>query len=152
MFEQKLQDLIDRDAIGRLLDRYALAFDLRNFSAALPSLFAKDCAVELPPGSHRGLAGLGSFHAAVMAPFARTQHVFANYIIDVAGNQARFRASTLITHVGKDDAGAEDELFVVGGTLEGDVIRKAGVWLISRAKLEPIWRHGEGLGPDMQIS
>ena len=151
MGQHLLQTLVDRGAVGSLLDRYACVFDERNFSEVLPALFSFDCVVDLPPGTHQGVSGLDKFHADVMARFAGTQHVFTNYIIDLDGDHASFRANAHVTHVELDDQDVEGGLFVVGAVVTGSAVRTDGRWLIRSVCLEPTWRQGGGPGPDMHV-
>jgi hypothetical protein len=148
-----LLELLNRSAIALLLDRYAQALDDRCFEKPLKTLFSNDCLVELPPGAHRGLDNLDLFHCAVMAPFRQTQHIFTNYVINIARKKATFRANMHAIHVCSDaDSGEENGLFIAGGLLTGTSILSCDGWRISRIALQPIWRHGKGPGPDMQLS
>ncbi|MHC1481500.1 nuclear transport factor 2 family protein [Frateuria aurantia] len=147
-----MEELLIRDAIESLLNRYAQAFDDRSFDMTLGALFTNDCLVDLPPGVHRGITGLEQFHAAVMAPFERTQHVFTNYIIGLNGDKATFRANAHVTHlITCGDNPEVSELFLVGGVLTGSAVMLSNRWRISTVTLVPIWRNGEGPGPDMKV-
>lgn len=142
----EIQLVSDRMAIAQGLDQYALLFDERNFAEKLPDLFLDDASVSLPPGDedHRGMAGLAAYHERTMAPFGPTHHVFANYLINLQGDRASFRANTLVTHViqGSNQA-AESHLFIAGGVLTGTALRVGNTWKFSRVKLDPVWRQGE---------
>lgn len=151
MNQKDILEIMDRSAIGSLLDSYAQIIDERRFEALIESIFTNECLVELPPGVHRGISGLDAFHAAVMAPFTHTQHVFANYSIVVNGEQATFRANTHVTHM-EADCREGNGLFVAGGVLTGTATLSGDEWRLSSVTLEPIWRIGEGPGPDMRVS
>ncbi|WP_424217312.1 nuclear transport factor 2 family protein (plasmid) [Streptomyces sp. BI20] len=146
-----VQGLLDRAEIGGLLDRYARVFDVRDFGAVVPTLFTADCAVNLPPGTHEGVEGLDAFLAAVMAPFDRTQHVFTNYIVGVRGGRADYRANARITHLMSATGSRVDEVFTVGAVITGTATRTAEGWRLSTTTLDPVWREGEGPGPDMRV-
>lgn len=149
--QRDVLELVDRSAIGLLLDLYAQIIDERRFEALLESIFTIDCLVELPPGVHRGVLGLCAFHANVMAPFTQTQHVFANYAIAVNGAQATFRANAHVTHV-EANSYEGSGLFIAGGVLTGTAVLSEDGWKLSSVKLEPVWRDGEGPGPNMRVS
>jgi hypothetical protein len=133
-------------AIAERIDQYALLFDKRNFTEKLPDLFVDDASVNLPPGDedHDGIVGLDAYHERTMVPFGPTHHVFANYLIDVQGNTAAFRANTLVTHV-IPESGQEgaSHLFIAGGVLTGTAMRTGNIWKFSQIKLDPVWRQGE---------
>ncbi|MCU1648093.1 MAG: hypothetical protein JWN03_8368 [Nocardia sp.] len=147
----EIQRLADRIAISELLDRYAELFDDRTFTATLPTLFTEDANVELPPGDHHGIEGMDAFHADVMSPFGATQHIFTNYLIDLADNRADFRAKTLVTHhvpPSSPKSGDAHDFFVAGGLLTGAVTRTPDGWRFRQVLLDVIWRQGDfGPGP-----
>lgn len=152
MDEKTLQKWVTHSEIVRLLNCYAQTLDERSFKVVLPTLFSTNCTIELPPGTHHGLDGLDVFHAAVMAPFARTQHVLSNFLTDAHDDQTSFRANALITHVELDHQGVEkDGLFVVGAILTGTAAVEEGGWRIQTLALNPFWRSGDGPGPDVQV-
>ncbi|GAB2550859.1 nuclear transport factor 2 family protein [Nocardia heshunensis] len=141
---------IDHAEITELINRYAKLFDERKFTATLPALFTEDAYVELPPGDHRGLAGLDQFHEQVMTPFGSTQHIMTNVLTEIDGAQAVFRANTHVTHVVLPPPGtspdAADNLFVAGGILSGTTVRTAAGWQFQNVVLDVVWRAGD-FGP-----
>jgi hypothetical protein len=150
-----IQRWIDHAEIAELILRYAKLFDERNFEVTLPALFSEDAHVELPPGDHRGLTGMGAFHDDVMAPFGATQHIFTNILTDVDSDRASFRCNTSVTHVvlptSDSTSAGSDNLFVAGGVLSGTTIRTSAGWRFRRVNLEVIWRTGDfGSGPNAE--
>ena len=143
-----LQQVIDRIAITELLDRYAKLFDDRTFTTTSPMLFTKDAHVVLPPGDHEGLDGMDAFFECTLAPFGRTQHIFANYIIDITNDDAVIRANGHVTHVlpRADPTDEKDKLFVVGLVVTGTVIRTSDGWRFKQVALDVVWRQGD-FGP-----
>ena len=115
---------------------------------ALPGLVTDDARIELPPGDHLGIEGMDGFHAQTMSVFGSTQHIFANHLIDLDGDRARFRANAHITHVLPPSGSAEgaDKLFVVGAVLTGEAVRTPGGWRIREVVLDAVWRQGD-FGP-----
>ncbi|QLS59454.1 nuclear transport factor 2 family protein [Klebsiella variicola] len=152
MLQSEVQEMVNRCAIQSLLHRYAQALDDRSFTMSLKNIFTSDCVVDLPPGMHQGFTDLDKFHATVMAPFANTQHLITNHIIEISGDKASFRANTHVTHlIASEGDNHDSRLFVVGGVITGVAVLMLHNWMIQNITLVPIWRQGEGPGPDMKV-
>lgn len=137
--------LADRTEIIELFDRFARDLDHRAFEAeAAPddwarSLFTEDVTLAFPVGSHAGIDGVTALHRAALAPFARTQHLHTNYLIDLAGDRADVEFQLLATHVYADPA---EPPFQVGDRYTGEVVRTAAGWRIRRLALDVVWTRG----------
>lgn len=167
----EVQRLIDTNKIEELINRYAKAFDERNFAETMPVIFLNDAHVVLPPGEHRGMHGLADFHHSVMTPFGATQHIFTNILVGLSENTSSFRANTYVTHVIRhhevppsSDSEANqslpqnerettirtaegEALFIAGGVLHGTSVRTLEGWKMENVTLDVIWRYGDFGGP-----
>ncbi|MDG2003250.1 MAG: nuclear transport factor 2 family protein [Novosphingobium sp.] len=100
----------DREAIQELTAIYAGAIDRKDY-AAIPGCFALNSAV-IYAGYSEELIG----HAAIvdhmrlaLDPLDVTQHMFANFVIDIDGDTATMACDILAQHV------RDGETYMAGG-------------------------------------
>jgi SnoaL-like domain len=134
--------LVDRTEVQELLSEYLRAFEERRLDEAWArSIFTDDVEVEFPPGAHRGIDGIVTFHRPLMDLWDRTLHATSDHAIDVDGDHANLRAKLLATHVHRsDDPG---ELFHIGGRVDGEARRTEGGWRLRRVRLDLTWTQGD---------
>jgi hypothetical protein len=137
--ERTLRELVDRDDIGRLISGLGAVLDERRLED-LASIVADDVVAELPFGTVNGVDGMREAAAANLEPYARTQHVLTNYLIDLDGDAAIATANLIAVHVlAADDPSTH---FDVGGAYRFEAIRSLDGWRLSRVHLRPIWVAG----------
>jgi hypothetical protein len=135
----------DRDAIIEAMVRYGRAVDTRDY-ALLETCFTEDAVIRYSPtfgDEVSGRAGLELYLLNALTPLDATQHLFANFEVEVAatGAHGRFRCGVQAQHVRSNLPGGH--LFTVGGRYENDAIRgQDGVWRINLLEFEPTWTGG----------
>lgn len=139
-----LQRLADRAAIVEAVDSVALLADLRDWDR-LQALFADEVlvdytslrggepqrvsAAELVAGWRERLGGLDA-----------TQHVVANHLVEVAGDEATCRAHVLATHHLANRTGGP--IWHLGGHYRYRLARRSGRWEITGTTLTVLWATG----------
>ncbi len=148
--ERQVRVLTDRAEITGLIDGYLLSLDGGRFDEAWARRhFTPDVRFTSPVGSHDGIEGLAEHEQATLDKFERTQHMGANYLIDLDGDRAAVRWNALMTHVHLaatqqsrgETPGAH---FDVGGTFTGEAVRTPAGWRLRRLDVQAIWTTGRG--------
>jgi hypothetical protein len=134
----------DRDEIIELTSNLGLLVDARDWTAA-EALFADSVDLDytsLQGGEPQRLAP-SDIVGTWKENFARlqsTQHLIANHVVALTGEQAHVAANVTATHVASDATG--DSHWVVGGRYDL-VVRRSGVgWRIAALKLTVAWATG----------
>ncbi|MFF7988692.1 nuclear transport factor 2 family protein [Kitasatospora xanthocidica] len=153
--EQRVQVLTDRAEITGLIDGYLISLDTvprdggRFDDAWARRYFTPDVRITSPVGEHEGIDGLAESEQLTMGKFERTQHVGANYLIDLDGDRAAVRWNALMTHVhlastqqarGEEPGGHFD----VGGTFTGEAVRTSDGWRLRSLEVRAVWTNGRG--------
>ncbi len=142
---QALSTLADERAVERVLADFAAALDERDWDS-FAALFEPEVEVENPyffgPGPQRHAARAYADAArTVLGGLDATQHLIANPRVDVAGEEARARASMTARHFLANDRGAPS--FDMGGAYDMRLRRGADhAWRIARLALKVRWREG----------
>src|SRR5439155_10259174 len=121
--DKTLRALADRAEITDLMDRYLLSLAERTFDESWArSMFTEDVRSETPVGNQEGREQVMAGTRVAIERFERTQHVGANYVIDLDGDRATVRANAIMTDL--NPAGrAPGTRFVVGGTVDSQLAR-----------------------------
>lgn len=129
-----MQTLLDREALRELAARYARAVDRRDF-ALLRALY-HDAAVH-DHGS-MFLGGPDAFVTWLEASMGDmvTQHIVANTLFDIAGDEAEGEIYTVNYHV--MDGGRD---YIAGGRYLDRYVRHEGRWLFMARKRVIDWTH-----------
>lgn len=153
--EQRVRALTDRADLTGLIDGYLLSLDTvphgggRFDEAWARRYFTPDVRITSPVGQHEGIDGLAESEQATLGKFERTQHVGANYMIDLDGDRATVRWNALMTHVhlastqrarGEEPGGHFD----VGGTFTGEAVRTPDGWRLRSLDVRAVWTNGKG--------
>ncbi len=143
--EAKLvNELIEKDAIITVRNKFALALDTKDWSL-LSSLFAVEIDTDysawgLPPKKmHRDeLVGLlsHSFRRTEMA----TQHIYANFLIDLKTDKAQCISNFIGQHYIKDFQGGEE--FYLRAQYTDQLIKSNDGWKITGIKLRIFYTTG----------
>lgn len=138
----QLRALTDRAEITGLIDRFFRALDERDLDLSWGrSIFTEDAQVAFPIGEHRGLDAVVAALVAGMGRFGPTQHLGANYLIDLDGDRAAVRWNATQTHL-PPGATPYDEPFVSGGYYDGEVVRTEDGWRFRRQTYHLVWLSG----------
>lgn len=143
-----VRGLADRAELGDLVNRYLLALDDGAFTDSLAaSVFSADVALDFPPGSHRGLAGVVEFNRGFMGHWIRTHHHASNYAIELAGDAATiaWNVTAVHMHPGSPPPPQPGKLFHLGGRFDGTAVRTTAGWRLNRLALRVIWTDGPGI-------
>lgn len=138
-----LDALLDRAAIGDLIDQYSFTLDAGEFDDNwAAALFAEDIALDFPVGRFTGRAGVAAFTAEFMGRWARTHHHAANYLVTLHGDRADVVWNMIATHVHPDPGEDAPEPFRLGGYFAGEAVRTPSGWRFTRLALRIVWRTG----------
>jgi uncharacterized protein (TIGR02246 family) len=133
--------MTDREAIQELMATYANGIDARDY-AAIADCFTEDATVEYRGHSHQlvGRAAIAALMEQQLGPLDATQHLFANFIIRVDGDAARFTCDIIAQHVRRGAPGGDT--YMAGGKYEVDARRTAEGWKIARVNAGTVWSDG----------
>ena len=137
----------DYELIRELTAHYAGAIDARDYDA-IAACFAPDAKV-VYAGYSEELTG----HEAIVAhmrrtldPLDATQHLFANFIIDIKGPAARMTCDILAQHL------QNGATFLAGGKYETRLVILRGHWKFSRIVARTVWSSGDrGMLPSLEL-
>jgi ketosteroid isomerase-like protein len=127
----------DYELIRELTARYAGAIDAKDYTA-IAACFTDDACV-IYAGYSDELQGieeiLGHMRRA-LEPIDVTQHLFANFIIDIEGDDAAMTCDILAQHL------HHGETFLAGGKYEVGLAREDGNWKFARISARTVWSVG----------
>lgn len=139
--EEKVQYLLDREAITECQYRYARGCDLQD-AELLASAFDETISVDYPTGTKLAdVPGLGMAQGIVgnfIENGITTQHYMNLYEIKIDGDTASALVYLRATHK-KVDA----DFWIVGGFYENSYVRTANGWKIKTVKLTTVYEEGE---------
>lgn len=137
-----LRDLVDRQAVAELVDRYFASVDdgtgLDGAWAA--TIFSEDVRIEHRGFTLEGLEDVVVGHRFVRGGWARTFHASTNLRVALDGDRARIDGRLQAIHVHREGGPAEP--YVIANAFDGDVVRTAGGWRIQRLAQHTIWSSG----------
>lgn len=141
-----LNELSDQFAVRRCLTSYALAIDRRDWGALGP-LVASEIEVDFsdfldqPPLTVSRDAFV-AYARDSLSGFAATQHLALNEVTEIAGDAASSRAMMVAQHLLRDEDGTE-EVLVLRGFYEVDLVRTPPAWQIARYAVKVTWVEGD---------
>lgn len=140
MSDDVLRTLLDRQAIGDTVIRYATGIDMRDWEA-YRSCFTDEVEIDFTSfgGGEPRVMRADDWVAGVRAGlsgFAATQHISANHVIDVAGDEATCVSYMQAQHFLPNDRG--DATLTLGGYYT----RTPDGWRIRRCRLTVTWTTG----------
>lgn len=137
--EDAIAELIDRSRITDLIYRLGAALDEKR-AADLPSIFVQDIQFNFADHAVSGIDAVIEQAGRISGEFHAIQHLFANILIDLEGDEAKVRANLIGTHVfAHDDTGRHWD---VGFVFRFRVVRRVEGWRIAEAAIQPIWSNG----------
>jgi hypothetical protein len=140
--EQELQELLDRDRILALTNRYFSTIDDATSLDAdwARSIFSEDVRVE-----HRGFTLEGIEDMAVGNRFVRegwdhTFHIATNAQIDLDGDCAHLRAQLLAIHLHPESTPPEP--YIIANVVDAEAVRTPQGWRFQTLNFRPVWSTG----------
>jgi ketosteroid isomerase-like protein len=144
--------LVQTVAITETINRYFAALDQKQFDVAtMCQIFADDAKIVRPNGAvTTGPQDIGNSHSHSLSRFQATQHLTSGFIITLKNDtSAEFRANLVAMHVwaeghGDPNAVPNDNYFLAGGVITGQVRLGASGWRITEIANHVSWRRGTG--------
>ncbi|MFI5040914.1 MAG: nuclear transport factor 2 family protein [Acidimicrobiales bacterium] len=141
--DEMVQELWDRDRIGRLARAYARGVDRRDW-ALVRSCFADEAVVEGTRSNGPIDAYLAELRPGVER-FASTMHVMANQLIDLDGDRGAMETYAVAFHWVATPAGtAHADNLVVGVRYHDEVVRRGDGWVITHRRVSGDWQVSGG--------
>ena len=144
MDESKVQFLLDRMEISDTVIRYATGIDIRNWEM-YRSCFTDE--VEVDFSSWMGDSPMtvsaekwADIVRKTVSGFESTQHISANHVISLNGDQATCVSYLQAQHFLPNDKG--DNALTLGGYYTNELVRTGGGWKIRKCKLKVTWATG----------
>lgn len=139
-----LQQIIDRNRIIDVVNRYATGLDRRDWKL-LRSIFTDEIDMEFSSVGIRA----GRYDAdrwvrnseVLFAGFGPTQHTLTNHALTIDGDAAHTTVYMQAEHFIVENAPA-DNRWTIGGWYEHDLTRRGDAWLIHRMALYMTWQTG----------
>ena len=139
--EEKVQYLLDREAITECQYRYARGCDLQD-AALLASAFDETISVDYPTGTKLDDVPGPGMAQGIVGNFIEnkitTQHYMNMYEIKVDGDTATGLVYLRATHK-KPDV----DFWILGGYYENSYVRTENGWKIKTVKLTTVYEEGE---------
>jgi 3-phenylpropionate/cinnamic acid dioxygenase small subunit len=135
--------LADREAIAEVLYRYGRALDGRRWEE-LRDVFTEDAVGEYSGRINRTFHGVEAIMGLVeraLGALEASQHVIANPVIEVDGDEARSRCYLHAQHYRPGERTGGSTL-VVGGVYHDRLVRTPAGWRIAHRRLEVTWMKG----------
>lgn len=143
--EDLLRLLLDEREILALAVAFGTALDRKDW-AAYAATFAEDGTFEIMGQQRVGRAAIAAGPARDLERFDRLQHLVANQIIDVDGDEARGQWYLFGIHV--PDAERPAQHADIGGCYRFHCRRTAEGWRFADVRLEVLWHAGLGFAVD----
>lgn len=127
----------DYELIRELTARYAGAIDAKDYTA-IAAFFTSDACVVYAGYSDelQGIEAILAHMRRALEPMDVTQHLFTNFIIDIAGDAAEMTCDILAQHL------HGGETFLAGGKYAVSLVRQASDWRFARISARTVWSIG----------
>jgi ketosteroid isomerase-like protein len=131
----------EREQIEELMAAYGAAVDAKDYDG-FTKCFTPDATVAYEGYSQHlsGHAGIVDFMRNALEPLDGTQHLFTNFVVELAGDTGRYSCGMLAQHWRKGAPGGET--YLIGGKYNADVRRSEGKWRIARLSFRSLWENG----------
>lgn len=144
--------LLHTAAITDVFHRYFAALDQKQFDVTtMRQIFADDATIVRPNGAvTTGPQEIGDSHSHSLGRFRVTQHLTSSLIISLNDDtSAELRSNLVAMHLwaeghGDPNVDPNDNYFLAGGVVTGNVILGASGWRIAQLANQVIWRRGTG--------
>ena len=139
--DPKLRELLDKQAITELLNRYGSALDDHDWER-LRSCFTPDAVADYDPNApnFEGYEAIEGLCRSMLGPLDASQHLIGNHEIEVDGDTARSRCYIRAQHVLSSCEGGQ--FLEVAGYYRDELARGPDGWRIHRRQMVVTWREG----------
>jgi hypothetical protein len=143
--EQQVQLLADRAAISDVLHRYATGLDMRDW-ALYRSIFTDEVDIDLSstgpgqPAERLPADELVERARVLFAGFDATQHLSANHVHDIRGDEATCTSYMRAEHFVITSEG--ENYYTMGGYYTNQLVRTAAGWKLRGVTLTVTWNRG----------
>ena len=136
-----LEFLLDHHEICRLLDRYGLALDDRDWPR-FASCFLPDAVAFYGPvlGRQDGYAAIEKTCRSALERLDSSQHMISNHEVVLDGDTARARCYLQAQHTKAGTPGGDN--FLIGGRYIDEIARTPEGWRVRRRELQILWQEG----------
>lgn len=127
----------DRDQVQELTAIYASAIDRKDYEG-IAGCFATDAVVSYAGYSKelKGHTAITDHMRLALDPMDVTQHLFANFIIDIDGDKAKLTCDILAQHL------RNGENYLAGGKYDVRLAKVGRSWKFSRISASTVWSSG----------
>jgi hypothetical protein len=141
--QRGLRELIDRQRVVALVDRYVTTLDEScSFDEEWArTLFTEDVRLEHEIAVLEGIEEVAAAHRMVMGRWDRTLHFSTNHCIEFDGEHARLTARLMAIHVHPGE-NPPDSL-IAANLLEADAVHTDEGWRFERFAPRTVWRTGQ---------
>jgi hypothetical protein len=141
--QQGLRDLIERQQVVDLVDRYVNTLDEPSTFDEdwARSLFTEDIRLEHEIAVLEGIAEVAAAHHMVMARWERTLHFSTNHCVEFDGDHAHLTARLMAIHVHHGENLADS--LIAANLLDADVVHTSAGWRFERFAPRNVWRTGQ---------
>lgn len=141
--DEQVRMLADRAEISDVLHRYATGLDTRNWTL-MRSIFLDEVDMDFSSVHMRAArvnADVWVESARVLfAGFDATQHLSANHVHDIRGDEATCTSYMRAEHFVINDEG--ENYYTMGGYYVNQLVRTADGWKLSAVTLNVTWNRG----------
>ena len=131
----RLESLLERDAIQQVLTAYANALDSFQPERLLSEVFSADARVDYTAAG--GIAGtpreLANWLGEAMSKFDAWQHVLGNFVIEVDGDTAQTRTECF------NPLQSSEATILVGCCYHDELVKTGDQWRICQRRLSVSW-------------
>jgi 3-phenylpropionate/cinnamic acid dioxygenase small subunit len=138
--EKHLRELIDERDIRGLLHRYASSLDQKDWPLLADCFHTSATAHYETIGLIEGQSAIVELCCTALKPMSRTHHLIGNVDVQVSNDTATSTCYLQAQHVRPMEAG--DEMNIMAGKYEDELIRTEQGWRILRRKLHVWWTLG----------
>jgi hypothetical protein len=141
--ELELRELLDRDRILTLMNRYfATVDDAAGLDAEWArSIFSDDVRVEHRGFTLEGIEDMAVGTRLVREGWDRTFHLSTNAQVVLSGDRAHLRAQLLALHVHPE--ATPPEPYIIANVFEADAVRTSEGWRFQTLNLRSVWSTGQ---------
>ena len=138
--DDRLEALIDRQAVVDLAVRYATALDTKDWTL-LATCFVPDAvAIYSTRGRVEGYPGIEEVCRGALGPLTASQHLLGNHVVELDGDEGRASCYFQAQHVLSGTEGGDT--YIVAGTYRDRVVRTPEGWKIAERQLTVLWTQG----------
>ena len=145
MSDDVLQELLDRQAISDVVNRYATGIDRRQWDL-YRSCFTDPVTIDFSSFAGEGEAetiSVDDWVARVrgtLSGFDATHHQSSNHVHSIEGDDATCVSYMVAEHFLPNHLG--DNFITLGGYYTNQLVRQEGEWKITNCKLTVTWNRG----------